>query len=196
MRLGKIRDWLDSHTAILAGAVMVAVIASLAVFWTPLADWADRHTGVASWFQAAGVFAAVYLSGLVSRREAEKRDRKAGIDFVRSVQAAVQKASQAIFILDGITHFGQALGGPAVLQLEAVLETLTPKRVLELPTYYMVDTAIDVIAGLKELLCFLEKMPEFSAKDVFSEELQDLIDRVGPVCREFDEFARSWIKAQ
>lgn len=180
---------MDRNDQILAVSFVVAISA---VVLGAIATSAQSNN-LAAWVQAIGVFAAVFLSGIVAASHAERQERARQARQLASTLAVINKALQAGEILQSrvlITGEGKIKRNPTQM-LFIVMDSLTPLRIHELPDFELVSLAIDIKAGISGMFNDLHAIDLSTLTLQIPQNVQSKIDVLVRDCRAFIQQANS-----
>jgi len=147
------RFWLPWTFSWFMRALLLAGVA-FQLFWyrKSIIHIAREYEALAAWVEAIGVFAAVYLSGAISRGHAARIQRAERRRLVASTCAVIWRAREAAKQLYALKEpIAGFRGEDPRYSIEVASEALTPKSILELPDKSLVSMTLMVSASLAAL---------------------------------------------
>jgi len=180
---------MDRNDLILATALTVAVagIGMIAIGTSPYS------ASLAAWVQAIGVFAAVFLSGLMASWHADKQERARQGRQLASTLAVITKALEAAKTLESgilLTGEGQIKRDPAQT-LSVVHEALTPMRIHELPDFELVSMAINIKANIGGMILQILQIDMSRLSLQIPQHIRSKVEHLRRDCEAFVELAET-----
>jgi hypothetical protein len=85
--------------------VGLAAVTVIVLFWASIRSWMNKNGAMAAWVQAGGIFAAVYLSGEMARRQEQRREqrRRADSENVATMRIAARLRPWLRLAADAVT---------------------------------------------------------------------------------------------
>lgn len=188
-------SWIKKNlsTVIILELIVIGCIVVF-YFWQPLSEITKGSQDLAAWVQALGVFAAVFLSGWIANNQARKQEIERVRRNTSSVSSVVGRGLTALNNISNARDH-QSTGTKErdpVLMLKTISEALTPKRIIELPDMELIGLALDIKAGIDEIVKKLEETsPLTPAKRISLENLsQDIMEKINRTTSDCTTFVK------